>query len=209
MLKRAIALAALLGASSANAAPISLGGSNVNWGPTHTFSTPFGNIIASGFNASNGATDLYGKNLGGDEIGLGLNNDPSGDHEIYYGYGYVQLDVSALLGKVSSISFLTNSTTDGEQWSIFGSNTAHSYSGPALLTGTNESGGTLPGIGTSTYKYYDFVSTSTSGGKNFLIASLSLTAVPEPSTWMMMLFGFGAIGLTMRRRRANGLPQLA
>ncbi len=28
--------------------------------------------------------------------------------------------------------------------------------------------------------------------------------VPEPSTWAMMLFGFGALGLTMRRRRGNG-----
>jgi len=27
------------------------------------------------------------------------------------------------------------------------------------------------------------------------------TPVPEPTTWAMMLFEFGAIGLTMRRRR--------
>ena len=34
------------------------------------------------------------------------------------------------------------------------------------------------------------------------------TAVPEPSTWAMMLFGFGAIGFSMRRRRRI-LPQVA
>ena len=35
-------------------------------------------------------------------------------------------------------------------------------------------------------------------------------AVPEPSTWAMMLFGFGAIGVSMRRKRkAIHLPQLA
>ena len=34
--------------------------------------------------------------------------------------------------------------------------------------------------------------------------------VPEPSTWAMMLIGFGGIGLTMRRRRQNGrLLQIA
>jgi len=33
-------------------------------------------------------------------------------------------------------------------------------------------------------------------------------AVPEPSTWMMMLLGFGTIGLTMRRRR-TGFTQSA
>lgn len=29
-------------------------------------------------------------------------------------------------------------------------------------------------------------------------------AVPEPSTWALMLLGFGGIGLTMRRRRRDG-----
>ena len=31
-------------------------------------------------------------------------------------------------------------------------------------------------------------------------ASVSQGAVPEPATWAMMIFGFGMIGLTMRRR---------
>ena len=35
--------------------------------------------------------------------------------------------------------------------------------------------------------------------------------VPEPSTWAMMLIGFGAVGSAMRRRRRSGmaLPQIA
>lgn len=33
------------------------------------------------------------------------------------------------------------------------------------------------------------------------------TAVPEPATWAMMILGFGAIGLTLRRRHA-GLPAM-
>jgi len=33
--------------------------------------------------------------------------------------------------------------------------------------------------------------------------------VPEPSTWAMMLLGFGAIGLTVRRRREQELPEAA
>ncbi|HEV2044556.1 MAG TPA: PEPxxWA-CTERM sorting domain-containing protein, partial [Sphingomicrobium sp.] len=37
------------------------------------------------------------------------------------------------------------------------------------------------------------------------------TPVPEPATWAMMLVGFGAIGIGMRRRRRSGqkLPQAA
>ncbi|HEX7931046.1 MAG TPA: PEPxxWA-CTERM sorting domain-containing protein [Sphingomicrobium sp.] len=33
--------------------------------------------------------------------------------------------------------------------------------------------------------------------------------VPEPSTWAMMLLGFGAVGFTMRRRRREIMPQAA
>jgi hypothetical protein len=33
--------------------------------------------------------------------------------------------------------------------------------------------------------------------------------VPEPATWGMMLLGFGAVGVAMRRRRKTYLPQVA
>ena len=39
--------------------------------------------------------------------------------------------------------------------------------------------------------------------------TLLSNSVPEPSTWAMMLLGFGAAGYSLRRRRAPGLPQLA
>lgn len=38
----------------------------------------------------------------------------------------------------------------------------------------------------------------------------AISAVPEPSTWAMMLVGFGAIGASMRRRRrVAAIPQMA
>lgn len=38
----------------------------------------------------------------------------------------------------------------------------------------------------------------------------TIGAVPEPATWAMMLVGFGAMGVSLRRRRrGNGLPQAA
>lgn len=39
--------------------------------------------------------------------------------------------------------------------------------------------------------------------------TLAAAAVPEPGTWAMMLLGFGAIGVGMRRRRARPLAQFA
>jgi hypothetical protein len=38
---------------------------------------------------------------------------------------------------------------------------------------------------------------------------ISFGAVPEPSTWAMMLLGFGAVGFAMRRRRRPALLQVA
>ncbi len=42
------------------------------------------------------------------------------------------------------------------------------------------------------------------------VAFVAQSAVPEPSTWAMMLFGFGAMGVAMRRRkRSVALMQMA
>lgn len=47
------------------------------------------------------------------------------------------------------------------------------------------------GIGTSP----DMTST------NFALDSLAVAAVPEPTTWAMMLLGFGAVAVSLRQRR--------
>jgi hypothetical protein len=50
-----------------------------------------------------------------------------------------------------------------------------------------------------------------SSGSGTLTGNVTITAaVPEPGTWAMMLLGFGAIGLTIRRRRqVKVLEQIA
>ena len=47
-----------------------------------------------------------------------------------------------------------------------------------------------------------------SNDDGFKLSSIRInTPVPEPGTWAMMLLGFGAVGLSMRGRRRQIVPQ--
>jgi hypothetical protein len=225
-----LAAAALSTASAASASvTIDLDSPTGNLGPTHTYTSGPLSVTATGFYCNplcSPTANLYGKNQGAGEQGLGLVGDPSGDNEIwgpaiYDIWSYVQLDVSGLLGQVTSASFETDSTTQGEMWLLFGSNTDGSL-GDFLSYGQDELSHAFTDWGS--YDFYSFVSygtlplgtdpvefegTPTDG--NFLLHSLTFTtSVPEPATWAMMLLGFGAIGAAMRRNRKKpALAQLA
>ena len=182
-----------------------------NQGQSHTYTASGLSITASAFgpSLSGHADQLYGKHGSGDEKGLGMTNDPSGEDEIYYQKGFVQLDLNALVGHVLAgseyLSF--DSTTQNEQWTIYGSNTA-GVLGSAVLPTTKtfiSSGGaesTLVQL-TGGYRYYDVISSASMGGKNVLIKSLTVTATPEPSTWAMMMLGVFALGGTLRMKRRD------
>jgi hypothetical protein len=204
---------------------IDFGSQPGNLGPTATYTSGGLTVKAygylDGFNFSTPG-DLYGKDSTGDERGLGLAADPSGQNEIYWRDpsgpshlgAFVELDVSALFGLVSNAEFFMNSTTNGEQWEVFGSNDPGCgwfCASASPLTGFDE--GTHDLFDFGTYKYYDFYSLGTFGNGapgNVLLGGLALTPVPEPGTWAMMLLGFGAIGAAMRRNRKKlGLTQLA
>jgi len=218
-------LIGLLSAASACAAQaavinIDLGNPSGDLGSDHTYSTGAGDVVASGYSAPNVDEDLWGKAGGGNEQGLGLADDPTvpSQHEIYSpgapDGAFIQLNVSDLFGSVSAVDFFMNSTTAGEEWSVYGSNTDAAGAGDWLLSGNTEGSGNtfaLPFFGQ--YDFYNFYSEGTNGETfgNVLIGGLTLTeSVPEPATWAMMLLGFGAMGLAFRRRRTTvTLPQLA
>lgn len=55
----------------------------------------------------------------------------------------------------------------------------------------------------------NYGSSITSGLSEVQFFGNAVTGVPEPSTWAMMLIGFGAVGASTRRRRIQNLTQVA
>ncbi len=171
---------------------------------THVFSNTSGpnpNVTATGYaNLNNNqgiqAVNLYSKGSGAwpippDESGLGLVNDRSGDNEITAG-SFVYLDLNNLDKLVlNSLDIYMESTTDGEGWEIWGSNTAptsgHFFSAPnsGVLTGKNEGEVNLDSLLKDRYIFI------TSDCGNVLLGGLTASVdAPEPAS-------VGLIGLSL------------
>jgi hypothetical protein len=210
----ALAGALAVSATAANAATVvfdfgvgSTGTATHGWTGDLTTSDAFTigsqTVVATAFTPFWNPGDLYGKHGGGDENGLGLTNDGSGDHEIANGDGFIQLNVSGLTG---ALALAFGSTTGSDQWTVYGTNTAGSGSFGALPGGTHTigSGTTESSLNlTGGYKYYDIVATG-SESSNVLIKSLTVAGVPEPATWGLMTTGVFCVGAAMRRQRRSG-----
>jgi len=208
MHKYLIGLLAAVSASAASATvEIDFNSATGDIGTSHTYSGGGLSVTANGLGPT-GAIDLFGKNNGGDESGVGIANDPTGDHEIWGdattpNFGAIVLNVSDLLAhNVSGAQFFMGSTTNGESWIVW-DNSGGGFA--QVLTGADElTWHNLPDWGSAT----EYAFSAGGAGQNVLLGGISLTALPEPATWAMMLLGFGAIGVALRRRK-KVLPQIA
>jgi PEP-CTERM motif len=198
-----VAVGILTTASLAGATPLTWDFSTPSGdqGAQHTYFAGGVSIIATAYPVS-GRNHLYGKNAGGDEEGLGLTSDPTGDHEIS-GSNFIQLDLGNLLSGYSNFAFSMNSVTDGERWKVCFSKVAGSFGSLACQTGTTEGtdviGNTLAG------EYLDFKDLSSwdYGGGNVLLHTFSATATtaPEPASLILLGSGLVAIGRGLKRKR--------
>jgi hypothetical protein len=179
-----------------------------NLGLSHNYAGSDGTIItATAFGP--GPPNLFGKGGGGDENGVGLTNDLSGENEITPG-SFIQLDLSNIKFASANMSFMADSTTLGDAWQVFGSNIAGSIVGATLLNscvGTDGPGNaceapnnfTLPGA--SSFKFLDV--TALMG--NVLLTQVDAVQVPAPIVGAglpgLIAACCGLLALARRRRR--------
>jgi hypothetical protein len=156
-------------------------------------------ISASGFTSAALTTSatLFQKNGGADEIGLGLTNDPTGDNEIS-GTNVIVVNFSNAVAagvQAMSFDFKMDSSTAPDAWAVLSSSTGLAGSFSPLFSGTDE--GVHSGLLVA--KFYMFEATA----GNVLLSEVSgvTPAVPEPSTWAMMLLGFVGLGFAFRQSR--------
>ena len=176
-------------------------------GTTHDYPGTLGTIITATAFGTPG-TQLFGKGLGGDENGVGLTNDLSGENEITPG-SFIQLSLANINFAANSVnmSFLADSTTTGDTWQVFGSNTAGSL-GATLLASCVGSDGpgnpceqltTINGAGN--FKFLDV----TAEMGNVLLSEVDTRAIPAPIVGAglpgLILAGGGLLALARRRRK--------
>ena len=177
-----------------------------NLGPTHDYAGTAGTIItATAFGP--GSPSLFGKALGGDENGVGLTNDPSGEDEITPG-SFIQLSLANINFAANSVnmSFLADSTTVGDTWQVFGSNTAGAL-GTLLAScvGSDGPGNSCEQLttinGAENFKFFDV----TAAAGNVLLSEVDTRAVPVPIVGAglpgVIAACAGLLGLARYRRR--------
>jgi hypothetical protein len=176
-------------------------------GATHDYMGTLGTIITATAFGTPGV-QLFGKGGGGDENGVGLTNDLSGENEITPG-SFIQLSLANInfLANSVNMSFQADSTTTGDTWQVFGSNTAGSL-GATLLASCVGSDGpgnpceqltTINGAGN--FKFLDV--TAETG--NVLLSEVDTRAIPAPIVGAglpgLVAACGGLLALARRRRR--------
>jgi hypothetical protein len=191
----------------------STGPNNVIYSPTQSFTSDIGgySLTASGFSSaavlgSAPTVDLVGKWGGaaeGTENGLGLVDDPSHQNEITHP-NLIQIVFTGSAAASNNRLFTMGSTTGSESWIIYETNTAGTLAGATSIIGTTSGEGNEISVGKFNYYY---VGSNTEGG-NVLLSEVE-AAVPEPSTWAMMILGFMGVGFMAYRRRGQPSFRLA
>ncbi len=185
-------------ALTANAVPVHFtfqeNGSNIALGTSSTFNNSGFALTAYGFTTAGDPTALYAKDLGGNEVGLGIASDS--DHEINT-TSFIQLLVPT--SPPSNFDLvLSGSVQSGESFNVFFSSVLGTLG--VVPIGTLNSDGSLV-IGPAFQNGYIGI---TAGSGNVLLAGADFSprAVPDAG-FTASLLGLGLVGLAVLRRKLN------
>jgi choice-of-anchor C domain-containing protein len=210
------ALSILAAASSVNAATI------VNGGFESSTLTPAeaAQMTSQGFaTLSAGNTDLTGWSIGGAGIDyIGSYWTPAGGtHSIdlnALSAGSIFQTVATVVGQTYQVSFDLAGNPDGAPIVKLAIADATGLPGAAYLFDTT--GKTKTNMGWTAFTY-DFTADSTATTLTFsnsnqsgfttpygaALDNISISSVPEPTSWALMLVGFGGLGMAVRSRRSR------
>ena len=157
--------------------------------------------VATGFTDSSFTTPtpLFGKADGGDEHGIGINSDPSGDHEIW---GNTIIQVTLPTG-LSNIQAKLGSTTDGETYSVWGSSTSATSGYTQLIAnGTvDDMFINLSSLCPTCNFFYFGIGSNDPSGNVVLEEITAVSSVPLPAALPLFATGLAGLGLLGWRRK--------
>lgn len=175
----------------------------------YNFNSPTGNLGNTEVYTSNGVAvtaygylgghtaDLFGKNNGGDEVGVGIAGQS--DNEIGTN-SFIQLDLAQFwASNPSNVSMSIGSVQSGESWRIFGSNTLGTL-GTLKQSGTTDYPNSF--ILNSILGSYRYLGVQ-SGSGDVLISTLSGVSTPEPATLLILGSGLALASMCKRRSRQD------
>jgi len=158
-------------------------------GTTNTLTSGSFSVVATGYAAPGMTTDLYAKNDGPNEIGMGLATGM--DHEIG-GTQFIQLNLTQILStNPTSVMLGVGSIQFPDTYQIWGSNTAGAL---GTMLATNQSSFTFD---LSSFGKYDYISVTSPTG-TVLIDGLTVNqplsqSTSEPNAAILVLAGLAAL----------------
>jgi hypothetical protein len=165
-----------------------------------TFTSGLYSVTAYGFNndTNTSAHNLYDKNSGGGETGIGLVSTLDNELTLKSGgstyANFIQLDVSQIEKVLASATIEIGSVTGPEKYDLYGSNTLGSI-GTLLASGLSSSSAVIPQWGKDAYISVAVHADPCNPCDNVLVGGLCGTipttvvttaAVPEPSSILML-----------------------
>jgi hypothetical protein len=173
-------------------------GSNVDLGPTSTFTESGYSLTASAFLTSGGSTHLYAKNEsdfgGSGEVGLGTTSDPSGDHEISTN-NFVQLTIPTTPPSNFQMVLLA-SVQQGESAQVYFTHIPGTLAGATLIGTISDSDGSVTVPPGDQSGYIDI----TASKVNVLLSGVVVTVPDNGAT--IVLFALALAGVAVVRRIA-------